>query len=270
MPRACILLRSTDHYRADQFAAGLARHGFTVEAKWLKHPDPDDVLLLWNRHRGYEPIADLYERAGARVLVAENGYLGQPPGGGKFYALALDHHNGAGRWFVGDAPRFEVAEQPWRAQGDHVLVLPQRGIGARGIAMPSTWLAGVTKRLAAITDRPIRVRPHPGASKADPAADLAGAHCAVTWASGAGIKALLAGVPVFHEFDRWIGAPAAARLAGDIESCNIPSRGELWRRVSWAQWSLAEIGSGEGFDRLLNAKDGDLFRAGQPTLNDCR
>jgi hypothetical protein len=92
----------------------------------------------------------------------------------------------------------------------------------------------------------------------------------VTWASGAGIKALLAGVPVFHEFDRWIGAPAAARLAGDIESCNIPSRGELWRRVSWAQWSLAEIGSGEGFDRLLNAKDGDLFRAGQPTLNDCR
>lgn len=267
MPRAVCLFRSSDYYRADTFRAGLARHGFTIDQEWRRQPDPGDVLLLWNRNRGMSAIAEIYERAGARVLIAENGYLGQPAEGGKFYALALDHHNGAGRWFVGDAPRFEIPELPWREQGTHVLLLPQRGIGALGVAMPSGWLAGVQKRLAAITRRPIRIRQHPGPSKADPAPDFRDCHCAVTWGSGAAIKAIQAGIPVFHELEKWIGAPGATRLGRDIESCDTPSREELWRRISWAQWSLDEVGSGKAFDRLLNAQDCDLFRAGQPSLN---
>lgn len=266
MPRAAVLLRTSDYYRADQFCEGLHRHGFEVSREWKRQPDRRDVLLLWNRNRGYETIANIYERAGARVIVAENGYLGQPAGGGKFYALALDQHNGAGRWFVGDAPRFEIAEQPWRGSGEHVLVLPQRGIGAQGVAMPGAWLKGIQRRLAAITDRPIRIRQHPGASKADPTPDFRDAHCAVTWGSGAGIKAIQAGVPVFHELDKWIGGCAASLLGSSIESCDTPSRGELWRRISWAQWSLAEVGSGEAFDQLLNAKDRDLLCSGHSPL----
>lgn len=267
MPRATCLFRNTDYYRGDQFREGLRRHGFSIEHEWIRRPEPGDLLLLWNRSRGMGAIADIYERAGARVLIAENGYLGQPPGGGKFYALALDHHNGAGRWYVGDAPRFEIPEQPWRSSGSHVLVLPQRGIGARGVAMPQNWLGHVRKRLASITDRPIQIRMHPGASKADPTPDFRGCHCAVTWGSGAGIKALQAGIPVFHELEKWIGSAAATRLGRNIESCDTPSREELWRRISWAQWSLEEVGSGEAFDRLLNAQDRDLFRAGQQPLN---
>lgn len=261
MPRACVLLRSSDYYRADQFRAGLARHGFKIEAAWHRRPNPDDVLLLWNRSRGYDDIAAIYERAGARVIVAENGYLGQPEGGGKFYALALGQHNGAGRWYVGDKPRFEIPERPWRRKGRHVLVLPQRGIGSRGVAMPAAWLADVQRRLRAITDRPIRVRNHPGPSKSDPSPDFVGAHCAVTWGSGAGIKAIQAGIPVFHELDRWIGAPAAARLASDIESCNTPTREILWTRITWAQFSLDEVGSGLAFDGLLNSPSDALFSA---------
>lgn len=270
MPRASILLRTTDYYRADVFAEGLRRHGFAIDNKWRTDPEPGDVLLLWNRGRAYEPTAERYERAGARVIVAENGYIPRRDEGGKFYALALDHHNGAGRWHVGDKPRFEIRDEPWRERGDHVLVLPQRGIGPRGVAMPAAWLMGVKKRLAVITDRPIRIRPHPGAAKSDPAPDLLNAHCAVTWGSGAGIKAIRAGIPVFHELDRWIGASAATRLASDIETCNTPSREILWTRISWAIWGLDEIGSGEAFDRLLHAKNGDLFCAGQPSVNDRR
>lgn len=261
MPFACALMRTGDHYRADQFRAGLARHGFTIEPNWRRQPSPADVLLLWNRSRGYSEIADIYERAGARVLVAENGYL-PPEGGGKSYALALDHHNGAGRWFVGDGPRFEIRDEPWREKGDHVLVLPQRGIGPRGVAMPAQWLVGVKRRLEKITRRPVKIRHHPGAGRVDPGPDLAGAHCAVTWGSGAGIKAIRAGIPVFHELENWIGATAATRLASDIEACETPSREILWTRLSWAQWGLDEIGTGEAFDRLLHAENRDLFCAG--------
>lgn len=260
--RACVALRSNDYYRADVFAEGLRRHGFQVEKEWQRQPRPDDLLLLWNRGRGMDAIADIYEAAGARVVIAENGYIGKPAEDGKFYALALDQHNGAGRWYVGDHARFEIPDRPWRKQGKHIVVLPQRGIGARGVAMPSGWLASVTKRLAQMTDRPVHIRHHPGASKADPEPDFRDAHCAVTWGSGAGIKAIRAGIPVFHDLPKWIGACAAARLAGQIDSCDMPSREQLWRRISWAQWALDEIGSGEAFDRLLNAEDGDLFRAG--------
>lgn len=261
MPRACVLMRSSDYYRADVFRAGLGRHGFRVEPEWTRRPEPDDILLLWNRNRGYEPIAEIYEKVGARVMVAENGYVGQPAGGGKFYALALHHHNGAGAWFVGDEPRFHIDERPWRTNGRHVVVLPQRGIGPQGVAMPHGWPKGIKERLARITDRPIVFRPHPGASKADPWPDLRHAHCAVTWGSGAGIKAIQYGIPVFHELERWIGAAAATRLVGDVECCHTPPRGQLWTRISWAQWTLEEIGSGEAFERLLHEKPDRLFRA---------
>lgn len=269
--RVANLLRSGDHYRASTFALGLERHGFVVEQKWQRNPRPDDMLLLWNRSRGNEVIAEMYERAGAAVLIAENGFV--RPERGKHYALFTGHHNGAGRWYVGDRPRFPIADRPWRTDGRHVLVLPQRGIGEQGIAMPSAWGKGVLERLERATDRPIVFRPHPGHRKnGEPDTlerDLADAWCAVTWGSGAGIKAIQAGVPVFHEFERWIGAPAAARLDGQVEACETPDREALWTRISWAQWSLDEIGSGEAFDGLLNAR-GDLLCPGEQQVADHR
>lgn len=260
--RACVLLRPSSHYRSDQFREGLRRHGFAIEDRWAAEPTPRDVLLLWNRRRGHEGVAEKYERAGARVLVTENGYLPHP-GAKKGFALALQNHNGAGRWFVGDRPRVAFPERPWRADGRHVLVLPQRGIGPIGVAMPAPWVRNVQKRLARITERKIVVRPHPGAGTPAIALEdhFRGAHCVVTWGSGAALKAIQAGIPAFYEMPRWIGQAAATRLADQIESCDTPDRELLWTRLSWAQWSLEEIGSGEAFDRLLNAEDRDLFRA---------
>ena len=217
--------------------------------------------MIWNRTRSHEAAAQTYERAGARVLVAENGYLDRLDGS-KTYALALGKHNGAGRWFVGDQPRREIADEPWGPRGDHVLVLPQRGIGERGVAMPSGWPLAIRDRLAAITKRPLIFRRHPGHRVDLPLEpDFARAHCVVTWASGAGVKAIRAGVPCFYEMDKWIAGCAAARLADQIERCDTPDRGMLWRLVSWAQWTLAEIETGEAFDRLLHEDDSRLFRA---------
>jgi hypothetical protein len=161
--RCCSLIRHGQHYRADVFAEGLRRHGYTIETRWQRLPDPRDLLLVWNRCRGFDPIAEIYERAGARVLVAENGYLPIPGSGAKHYALALGGHNGAGRWFVGDQPRFQISDQPWRERGSKVLILPQRGIGQAGVAMPTNWPATTLKRLRrSLTGRELILRPHPG------------------------------------------------------------------------------------------------------------
>lgn len=267
MPAAFSLIKNGGSYRGEAFRRGLERHGYTFEPRWRKEPGPRDVILMWNRLRTFEPQAALYQAHGARVLVVENGYLGTDPAGEKLYAVALDHHNGRGRWYVGDQARREFDLKPWRTRGDQVVILPQRGIGEHGIAMPRQWARTVRDRLAKITRRPIITRPHPGASKTDPWPDLKGAHCAVTWGSGAGIKAIAHGIPVFHALDGWIGAPAALPLGRDIERCYLDDRGAMFRRLSWAQWSISEIESGEAFARLID-EGGGLLRSGLEPVQD--
>lgn len=250
---AALTFRPTLHYRREVFAEGLGRVGFTVGAP-RKHPEPGDVLVLWNRNRAWESFARSYERAGARVIVAENGYLGRDAEGQQLYALALGQHNGAGAWPEGDGSRWErlgLELEPWRAVGEEIVVLPQRGIGAQGVAMPKTWAIDVVMRLRRITRRPVRIRPHPGKDRTDPGADLRRAWAAVTWGSGAGLKAIVHGVPVFHELKRWIGAPAARCGIDEIEAPFLGDRLPMLRRLAWAQWPLAELRSGDAFARLL-------------------
>jgi hypothetical protein len=233
------------------FLGGLARLGYR-QAPVPPSIEPADLLLIWNRAGRWGDLAARYERAGARVIVAENGYTG-----GDLYALALGHHNGAGEWPVGDADRIALQAleiRPWRANGGAVVLLPQRGIGERGVAMPRGWVEDVTRRLRAHTDRPIRMRPHPGKGREHPAAALAGAWAAVTWGSGAGIKSILFGVPVFHELPQWIGAPAARFGIDAIETPFTGDRLPMLRRLSWAQWTPAEIEDGQAFAALLGGQ----------------
>lgn len=258
MPRAGVMMRPSPSYRRDAFMAGLTRHGFSVMDGYDRRPGPDDLLLLWNRTRSTDPIARIYEQAGARVIVAENGYIGERPGD-KPFALALGFHNGAGQWAVGEKPRWIPEQKPWRERGDHIVVMPQRGIGVRPYSMPLDWPRRIEARLAKLTDRPIRMRRHPGAERPDPWPDLVGAHAVVTWGSGGGIKAIAHGVPVFHDMPEWIGRVAALPLVQDLEMCFTGDRERLWRIISWAQWRADEIESGEAFEGLLHARGSDLF-----------
>lgn len=250
---AALTLRPPLHYRREVFAEGLGRIGYAVGSP-RSHPQPADLLVLWNRNRAWEHLARVYEQAGARVIVAENGYLGRDAEGGQLYAMALRQHNGAGVWPSGDDCRWDVLGielAPWRTGGEEIVVLPQRGIGAPGVAMPRSWATSVVTRLRKVTRRPVRIRPHPGKDRPDPAADLEHAFAAVTWGSGAGLKAIVHGVPVFHELRAWIGATAARYGIDDIEN---PFRGDrlpMLRRLAWAQWTLEEIRSGAAFAALL-------------------
>lgn len=251
--RACVLLRQGPAYRREKFVEGVARAGYAVQERPLPKPEPGDLLVMWNRYSGEEGLARNYQSSGADIVVAENGYIGTDDEGGKLFALSRNYHNGAGEWNQGPQGRWKTELKPWRKDGDFILLLPQRGIGPVGVAMPSAWLDAARRRLQELTKRPVRIRRHPGPSKTDPYEDLKGAWAAVTWGSGAGLKALLAGYPVFSDFGKWIGLPAASSFMPwtKIEEPFLGDRLPMFERLAWAQWSLKEIASGEAFIWLL-------------------
>lgn len=264
--RAVCLLRDALHYRRDAFCRGLQAAGYRLERE-IERPEPGDVLVIWNRYGGFHAKATRFEQQGGTVLVAENGYLGKGWQGGDWYALARGHHAGAGWWPVGGPERWaEIGTElaPWR-QGTLIapfpgelptastpgnprqpLVLGQRGIGEPGIASPAQWAERVQAKVGG------RIRPHPGkhGGGVSLAKDLAGASCVLTWHSSAAFFALLAGVPVFHAFPRWIGSPASQ----PIERYPVPRQDDgrlaMFQSLAWAMWRLDEIAGGEAFVAL--------------------
>ena len=247
--------------RRDPFVKGLTVHGFQVlPEQWERFdPQPGDILVTWNRMGGNHILAQKFEAKGNAVIVAENGYTAAATDCW-LYAMSLNHHNGAGEWFVGDEDRTGNIDLPlvaWRSRGDHILVLPQRGYGPPGVAQPKGWRKDVLHQLSRKTDRPIKVREHPGnLPKAKPppplSDDLENCHAAVLWGSGAGIKSIIMGVPVFHFFPQWIGGPAARFGLDAIEHPWMFDRGPMLRRLAWAQWNVKEIETGEPFAHLLH------------------
>lgn len=255
------MIREQPHYRRDAFVRGLQRAGYTLVDRG--QPDSkEDLLVIWNRYGSFEAMADRWEERGGSVLVAENGYIGKDANGHQLYALAAHGHNGSGFWPEGDDARWKalgIELQPWveRPNG-YALVCGQRGIGSRTMASPPDWHADAARkwRFGAV-----KLRLHPG-NKPDPnaptlGADLAGAKACVIWSSSSGVKALVAGIPVYYDAPHWICEPAATRLASATSADGQPAdwrddaREDALRRMAWAQWTIAELENGEPFARFL-------------------
>lgn len=237
--RAWLNLRHSVPERARAFHKGLSRLGYSIQSGVTMRPGPKDILVSWNRIRDGHLAAGSFESRGRPVIVAENATWGNHFLGRHWYTLGLGYHNrsdcirpeGPERWdSLGvDLPRFRVG------LGD-TLILPQRGIGPPGVAMPQGW---GEKALALHGGR---IRQHPGQNPCIPLEeDLRGVGRVVTWGSGAAIKAIMLGVPVFSEMPNWIG-----QCASDEQS-----RLDMLRRLAWGQWTLDEISTGEPFERLL-------------------
>jgi hypothetical protein len=255
LKNALLLIRRSLVYRRDVFESGLKAAGYVVRDT-LGRPGRGDVLIIWNRYGVNDGIAKRFEAAGAKVVVCENGYLGKLRGEEKWFAMALNHHAGAGDWRVGGSDRwdsFGVQLEPFKEGGREIVVLAQRGIGEEGIASPYCWAETVLRKLG---NRLARIRPHPGTGEGIPLLkDLQHASAVITWNSGAALRALIAGIPVWYDYAKWIGAEAAAPLA-ELFKGGAPKRDEearlsMFRRMAWAQWRLEEVQSGEAFNWLL-------------------
>jgi hypothetical protein len=250
--RCHCLIRENPHYRRDAFESGLKAAGYSLVNDMIGDVHKDDLLVIWNRYGWFHEEAKRYEAIGARVLVAENGYLGVEFAQDRWYALSMSQHNGAGHIADGSAERWDslgVELQPWRT-GREILVLPQRGIGHSGVAMPERWRGDMHERLKGL---PYRVREHPGLNPCvSLEEDLKDAKAVVTWGSGAALKALLLGIPCFHSFAQWIGAEASTLLQwADFDKPQRPERLPMFRKIAWGMWRVSEIADGTAFRALL-------------------
>ena len=248
MAVAVCLIRKDPHYRRAAFESGLRRAGYTLRDDAVV--GPDDVLVIWNRYGSFADRADQWESKGGRVLVVENGYYGE-----SIYAISVSGHNGSGLWPISDESRLNalgITFNPWRTEGDHILVCLQRGIGPPATAQPPGWEGAIQRQLHKITTRRIRVRPHPGnKAPAIPLADdLRNCWAMVTWSSNAATEALIAGIPVHYCGPYIVTDGAAIRGIETIASPVLLDRRASFERMAWAQWSVKEIESGEPFEHL--------------------
>ncbi len=261
MPSACVRVLHRPPYHGDRMAAALTGLGYRIAMAPESKPKPVDVLVLWNRYPRDEGFCRAYDAAGARIIIIENGYFGRNFKGSEWYAVALSQHNGCGRWAKASADRWRalgIELKPWRKEGREIVLLATRHMGSEETAEPKTWLGDLQRWLRRETERPVRVRQHPGPQGAVPKVsledDLKDAWAAMTWGSSAGLKALAMGVPVFHGLKGWIGSSASRWLGGGVdikESRFFGKRAPMFHRVASAMWSLEEIESGKAFKCLL-------------------
>ena len=242
MKRAYLNLRHSVPERIAAVTQGLQWLGFNVTLGFPeRYPGRHDVLVTWNRIREGHTEAKRFEREGCRVLVMENATWGNDFCGRRWYTMGHNYHNtsacspaygGPERW-----DRLGVEPAPWRvADKSTTVILPQRGIGPPGVAMPLDW----PRR--ALVKHGGRIRRHPGREPGtDLKKDLADATRVVTWGSGAAVKALLWGIPVVSEMPQWIA-----------EQDNTDAgRVAMLRRLAWSQWELKEYENGTAFAHFL-------------------
>lgn len=265
--KAYFHIRPEPVYRRDAFISGLRRVGYEVVMHGTpQRVDHGDVLVIWNRYQHYHDMATRFEAGGGDVYVCENAYLGLDRSNRQRYAIAKHGHNGSGCWPVGDGARWAalgIELKPWREQGAHVLVCPNRSFGRPDMIMDSEWATKTAAQLRMITKREVRIRPHPGNNppKVPLARDLENCWAVVIWTSSAGCEALVNGIPVFAMGPYWIAGGRTSTLGANsfahgglksIDNPKLPDRQYAMHRLAWAQWHVEEIAAGEPFQHLLN------------------
>jgi len=256
-------IRQEPNYRREAFVVGLRNAGYSLVNSG-RPASKMDLLVIWNRYGGAAAMADTWERHGGTVLVCENGYIGKDAQGRQLYAIAANGHNGSGWWPIGVEDRFSklgIELKPWLDIPEgHLLVCGQRGIGTKRMASPDNWHNLIANQIKGQVELPIKIRTHPGTQPAKTTldADLVGASACVVWSSSSGVKALATGCPVYYAAPNWICESAALRVSeiGRARMMDDATRAAAFHKLAWAQWSVAEIESGEPFRGFAAALDG--------------
>lgn len=269
MPHAYVHLPATAHYRREAFVNGFARLGFIVHMEQpTKTMAAQDAAIVWNMTGRSHQTLD-HSGQGA-LMVAENGYCGADRAGHQFYAIALDGHNGSGRWHAPDDSRLRALNldfKPFYAR-DHgrVLVADQRGIGSRLMRSPAGFADQTAFEIATQIGADVRIRRHPGrhAPERTLAEDLEWAETLVVWSSNCATRALREGIQTFFKAPAIVTAGAAQPYNPTcLGEFTEEARWDAYARMAWAQWSLDEINSGEALKILLEVHAGRLSAVGR-------
>lgn len=163
--------------------------------------------------------------------------------------------------------------KPWRTNGSHILITLQRPLGwsMRGLNLES-WLDTTFNKIRMHSDRPIRIRWHPGDWKAFPRyaallkkynarlssqetdinKDLVGCWAVVCHNSTPSAVASIEGIPAFiTDEPKWCQAGDVANTDFSLlENPVLPDR-ELWiRKLAQCHWSFDDLRSGRCWDHM--------------------
>lgn len=203
-------------------------------------------------------------RGNRRALVADYAAVGVPAIVIDFgYLRRADENSSEGYWSVGLGklgwvPEFDCPADRWNGLGlalappstGDVTIIAGQMIGDANC--PFATADAMARWAESNDDGHAAFRPHPRSPDVQPesmpidrlplAESLAHAQTVIAWSSNIGHDALLAGVP--------------AIAAGDApwKGVTLDTREPYFRRLAYAQWTLAELSSGEALKFVLDPK----------------
>jgi hypothetical protein len=253
---------------------------------------PAEVAVIqgWTHEQGKsaphltlrQQVIDAQKRNGNRLLVVDSclfnykqkdhpaNYLrysfdGVFPTTGNYFDQTVDPT----RWQQ-ICQNLNIPLQPWRTHGDHILICTQRqgGWSMKGLGvMP--WLNQTVEEIRKYSNRPIRVRAHPGDKQAKNylsqdtrwtistnsalTDDLQNAWAAVTYNSSPGVAAAIEGIPVFVTDPTPQNSQAYAVANTDLSNLKIPKTFErqTWaERLAMSHWNFAELSNGSAWRHI--------------------
>lgn len=160
---------------------------------------------------------------------------------------------------------YNVELQPWRTNGNHILICLQRngGWSMKGLSVIQ-WFHATVKRIRKFSDRPIVVRAHPGDKKFNSAMlsknfnytisnkpnikdDLKNAWACITYNSSPGVASAIEGIPVFvtdpNSKDSQAYKVSNFNLA-KIENPTMPDRQKWIEEISMSHFNFNDLQKG--------------------------
>lgn len=199
------------------------------------------------------------------------------------WRVAADSFMMDGKFGFRDNPpsdRFDelnIKPKPWKTDGDYVLLGMQLLKDASLFGTDhKAWAEQTVTDILAKTDLPVKIRMHPLTKPQDEnrmfairefeknprvsfskrgtplEEDFAGAKCMVSFTSGSGIDAVIAGVPHIAMDCRSMASPMSGWSLDHIDNPVTPDRTTYLRNMAYAQWTPEEMESGECWKHLLD------------------
>ncbi len=228
------------------------------------------VCLTWNSYGGYARVAQGVVDRGGRHVVIENGYVARDRG---YYLMERGGFNGRGEALYKNMPpdrweRLGETIEPWRTDGEYVLVVGQRGGGYSELAMPNGWPENILFRLRERTNLPLYYRPHPSrqripqripggtlivSSERSLDDQIRRAWVVVGYTSSAMVRALQLGVPTVFCGPAFILGCISGQNLGHIENPVREDREQAFWDLAWCQWHVNEIKDGTAWRAVAHA-----------------
>ena len=267
----------------DNFKMGVQAHGDEViEFRSNNLPDQDldaGFVLGYTLEDNFrKKIIDRLERTKTPRVFVDSNILHYARSEHEWHRYSLNSvYPNKGVYFFDDIDRDKwqrfsgyhgVNLMPWRSSGDHVLILCQRPKGWNLFGEDQDlWLDKVIEKIyAAVPDRPIRVRMHPGdgsrqkqidklrkryhdyiqiSSAPNIREDLSNCWCTVGYNSTPNVVSAIEGIPgyVTDPKHSW-AAPVAFNDIRQIADPPMPDRSEWIHRIANIHWSNQEVREG--------------------------